>query len=75
VLDAALSHSGDGSVFAAYLHSASSREIAELRLGKKSEQLSSRPRSCTARSTAAPTARPRSASPMRTSTKPGRPAC
>ena len=28
-----------GKVFAAYLHSASSREIAELRLGKKTEQL------------------------------------
>ena len=39
VLDAALTHSGDGKVFAAYLHSASSREIAELRLGKKTEQL------------------------------------
>jgi hypothetical protein len=39
VLDAALSHSADGKVFAAYLHSASSREIAELRLGKKTEQL------------------------------------
>ena len=39
VLDAALSHAGDGKVFAAYVHSASSREIAELRLGKKTEQL------------------------------------
>jgi hypothetical protein len=39
VLDAALTHSGDGKVFAAYLHSASSREIADLRLGKKTEQL------------------------------------
>ena len=39
VLDAALTHSGDGGVFAAYLHSAGSREIAELRLGKKTEQL------------------------------------
>jgi hypothetical protein len=39
VLDAALTHSGDGKVFAAFLHSASSREIAELRLGKKTEQL------------------------------------
>jgi ParB/RepB/Spo0J family partition protein len=39
VLDAALTHSGDGSVFAAYLHSASAHEIAELRLGKKTEQL------------------------------------
>ena len=39
VLDAALRHSGDGKVFAAYLHSASSREIAELRLGRKTEQL------------------------------------
>src|SRR5919109_4241197 len=28
VLDAALTHSGNGKVFAAYLHSASSREIA-----------------------------------------------
>ena len=39
MLDAALSHSGNGKVFAAYLQSASSREIAELRLGKKPEQL------------------------------------
>jgi hypothetical protein len=39
VLDAALTHSGDGKVFAAYLHSASGREIAEPRLGKKTEQL------------------------------------
>src|SRR5512132_3243514 len=39
VLDAPLTHSGDGKVFAAYLHSAGSREIAELRLGKKTEQL------------------------------------
>ena len=39
VLDAALTHSGDGKVFAAYLHSAGSREIAELRLGRKTEEL------------------------------------
>jgi hypothetical protein len=39
VLDAALTHSGAGKVFAAYLHSTSSHEIAELRLGKKTEQL------------------------------------
>jgi hypothetical protein len=39
VLDAALSHSGNGKVFAAYLHRASAHEIAELRLGKKTEQL------------------------------------
>jgi hypothetical protein len=39
VLDAALTHSGNGKVFAAYLHSAGSHEIAELRLGKKIEQL------------------------------------
>ena len=39
VLDAALTHAGNGKVFAAYLHSASSHEIAELRLGKKTEQL------------------------------------
>jgi hypothetical protein len=39
VLDAALTHAGNSKVFAAYLHSASSHEIAELRLGKKTEQL------------------------------------
>jgi hypothetical protein len=39
VLDAALTHAGNGKVFAAYLHCASSHEIAELRLGKKTEQL------------------------------------
>jgi hypothetical protein len=39
VLDAALSHVGDSKVFAAYLHSASTHEIADLRLGKKTEEL------------------------------------
>jgi ParB/RepB/Spo0J family partition protein len=39
VLDAALSHSADSKVFAAYLHSVSAHEIAELRLGKKAERL------------------------------------
>src|SRR3954468_1300734 len=39
VLDAALSHAGNAKVFAAYLHSATVHEIAELRLGKKTEQL------------------------------------
>ena len=39
VLDAALTHAGNSKVFAAYLHSASSHEISELRLGKKTEQL------------------------------------
>jgi hypothetical protein len=39
VLDAALTHAGNGEVFAAYLHSASAHEINELRLGKKTEQL------------------------------------
>jgi hypothetical protein len=39
VLDAALSHAGNSKVFAASLHSASAHEIAELRLGKKTEQL------------------------------------
>ena len=39
VLDAALSHSDDSKVFAAYLQSVSAHEIAELRLGKKTEQL------------------------------------
>ena len=39
VLDAALTHAGDKKVFAAYLHSAGAHEIADLRLGKKTEQL------------------------------------
>jgi hypothetical protein len=39
VLDAALTHAGNRNVFAAYLHSASAHEIAELRLRKKTEQL------------------------------------
>jgi ParB/RepB/Spo0J family partition protein len=39
VLDAALTHAGDTKVFAAYLHSPGAHEIAELRLGKKTEQL------------------------------------
>src|SRR4051812_31293612 len=39
VLDAALSHAGERKVFAAYLHSAGAHEIAELRLGKKTEAL------------------------------------
>jgi ParB/RepB/Spo0J family partition protein len=39
VLDAALTHAGNGKVFAAYLHSTGSHEIGELRLGKKTEQL------------------------------------
>jgi hypothetical protein len=37
VLDAALTHSGDSKVFAAYLHSASAHEITELRPGKNTE--------------------------------------
>src|SRR3954449_13033998 len=39
VLDAALHHADDRKVFAAYLQSASAHEIAELRLGKKTEAL------------------------------------
>src|SRR5215207_4319012 len=39
VLDAALTHASDDKVFAAYLHAASTHEITELRLGKKTEQL------------------------------------
>jgi multidrug resistance efflux pump len=39
VLDAALTNGGSSKVFAAYLHSAGAHEIAELRLGKKTEQL------------------------------------
>ncbi len=39
VLDAALTHAGNSKVFAAYLYNTSAHEIAELRLGKKTEQL------------------------------------
>ncbi len=39
VLDAALTHAGDRKVFAAYLSTASANVIAELRLGKKTDQL------------------------------------
>lgn len=39
VLDAALSHAGDRKVFAAHLSTVDSREIADLRLGKKTDQL------------------------------------
>lgn len=39
VLGAALRHADDSKVFAAYLTTASANEIAELRLGKKTEQL------------------------------------
>jgi ParB/RepB/Spo0J family partition protein len=42
VLDAALSHAGNSKVFAAHLQSASSHEIAELRLGKKTDELYAR---------------------------------
>ena len=76
VLDAALTHAGDSKVFAAYLHSASAHEIAELRLGKKTEQLYARGRE------AAQAARPLrlrpAAGPLhrrRTSTRRAPPAC
>jgi hypothetical protein len=75
VLDAALTHSGDKKVFAAYLHSASVHEIAELRLGKKTEQLYADAESCTSSSTATPTGGPRCASPRKTSTRRALPAC
>jgi ParB/RepB/Spo0J family partition protein len=39
VLDAALTHAGDRKVFAAYLSTVSANVIAELRLGKKTDQL------------------------------------
>jgi hypothetical protein len=75
VLDAALGHSGNSKVFAAYLHSASAHEIADLRLARGLTSSTSRPRSCTSGSTATPTARRRSGSPTMTSTRPGRPGC
>ena len=75
VLDAALSHAGDGKVFADYLHSAGAREIAELRLGKSTEQLYENAEKLHRSSTATPTGRPPSGSPTPTSTKPGPLAC
>jgi len=39
VLDAALTHAGNSKVFAAYLHNAGGHEIADLRLGKKTDAL------------------------------------
>lgn len=39
VLDAALTHAGDRKVFAAYLSTVNANVIAELRLGKKTDQL------------------------------------
>ncbi|HET6507380.1 MAG TPA: ParB/RepB/Spo0J family partition protein [Baekduia sp.] len=39
VLDAALTHAGDRKVFAAHLSTVDRREIAELRLGKKTDEL------------------------------------
>jgi ParB/RepB/Spo0J family partition protein len=39
VLDAALTHAGNSKVFAAYLHNAGAHEIAELRLGKRTDAL------------------------------------
>src|SRR3954451_22820290 len=43
VVDAALSHTGEKKAFAAYLHSTSAHELAELPLGKKTEQLHADP--------------------------------
>ncbi len=66
---------GAKGVFAAHLSSLGTHEIQELRLGKKAPQLRRRPRSCTESSTATPTARRRSGSLSRTSTRPVRQAC
>jgi hypothetical protein len=64
VLDAALTHSGDSKVFAAYPHMASARAISEPRRGaaRRPSSSTARRRSCTASSTATPTAPRRSAS-------------
>ncbi len=75
VLDAALTHAGNRKVFAAYLHSASAHEIAELRLGKKTDQLYSEAEKLYRQLDRYAYGRRRSASPTRTSTKPGPPAC
>jgi hypothetical protein len=45
VLDAAMSRTGS-KPFAAYLHSVRSHEIADLRLGKKTDELYAHARSC-----------------------------
>ena len=74
VLDAAMRH-GNTKAFAAYLQSTNAHEISELRLGKKPTTSTRAPRSCTASSTATPTARRRSASPRPTSTGRAPPAC
>jgi ParB/RepB/Spo0J family partition protein len=75
VLDAALSHAGDKKVFAAYLHSATAHEIAELRLGKKAEQLYADAETLHKQLDTTPTARRRCGSPTRTSIGRAPPAC
>jgi hypothetical protein len=75
VLDAALNHIGDRKVFAAYLHSASSREIAELRLGNRTEQLYEQAEMLHRQLDRYAYGRRRFASPTRMSTKRARPAC
>ena len=49
VLDAALTHAGNSKVFAAYLQSASTHEIADLRLGKTPNCARARRRACRSR--------------------------
>ena len=66
VLDAALQHAGDTTVFAAYLHSAGAHEICGS--ARRSTSSTPRARSCTASSTATPTARRPCGSPTKTST-------
>jgi hypothetical protein len=75
VLDAALTHSGDGKVFAAYLHCASSREIAELRLGKTTEQVYEQAETLHKQLDRYAYARRRCASATRTSTRRARREC
>jgi hypothetical protein len=75
VLNAAMNHS-NSKAFADYLHTVSSREIADLRLRKLTDELDVQAEKLhTSRSIATPTGCPRSASPTPTSTRRAPPAC
>ncbi|UUY05132.1 ParB/RepB/Spo0J family partition protein [Svornostia abyssi] len=74
VLDAAMSQNGDRRVFAAHLDRASAYEIAELRLGKKTDQLYAEAEKLHGQIDRYAYGPPTSASPTTTSTGPERPA-
>jgi hypothetical protein len=74
VLGAALRNADDKAVFAAQLQTASGHEIAELRLGKKAEQLYAECERLHRQLDRTATGSRRSASPRRRSTVPAPPA-